>query len=113
MLNVIYADAGFLDCFGIKLISGRNFKEDTQQDLYSIIVNQKLIQRAGWKDPLNQSIDRNGRMTVVGTVEDFNYASLYSEIKPLIIMCNPAYDSGGYGLSLIHISEPTRRTPIS
>jgi putative ABC transport system permease protein len=96
MLNVIYADARFLDCFGIKLISGRNFKEETQQDLNSILVNQKLVQRAGWKDPINQTIDRNGLMTVIGTVEDFNFASLYSQIKPLIIMCNPAYDGWGY-----------------
>lgn len=96
MLNVIYADAGFLDCFGIKLISGRNFKEETQQDLNSILVNQKLVQRAGWKDPINQTIDRNGLMTVIGTVEDFNFASLYSQINPLIIMCNPAYDGWGY-----------------
>lgn len=96
MLNVIYADAEFLDCFGISLTSGRNFRTDAQQDLRSILVNQKLVSRAGWKDALNQTIDRNGRMTVIGTVEDFNFASLYSEIKPLIIMCNPAYDGWGY-----------------
>jgi putative ABC transport system permease protein len=96
MLNVIYADAGFLDCFGIKLISGRNFKAETQQDSNSILVNQKLIQRAGWKDPINQTINRNGLMKVIGTVENFNFASLYSQIKPLIIMCNPAYDGWGY-----------------
>jgi putative ABC transport system permease protein len=96
MLNVIYADAEFLDCFGIKLTSGRNFKKGISQDNNSIIVNNKLVQRAGWKDPINQTIDRNGRMTVIGTVADFNFASLKSEIFPLIIMCNPAYDGWGY-----------------
>jgi putative ABC transport system permease protein len=96
MLNVIYTDPGFLDCFGIKLTSGRNFKAESSQDLNSILINQKLVKRAGWKDPINQTIDRNGLMTVIGTVEDFNFASLYSEIKPLIIMCNPAYDGWGY-----------------
>ena len=96
LLNVIYTDAEFLDCFGIKLTSGRNFKAEPQQDLSSILVNKKLVKRAGWIDPINQTIDRNGRMTVIGTVEDFNFASLYSQIKPLIIMCNPAYDGWGY-----------------
>jgi putative ABC transport system permease protein len=96
MLNVIYTDAEFLDCFGIKLTSGRNFKGESHQDLNSILVNQKLVQRAGWKDPINQTIDRSERLTVIGTVEDFNFASLYSQIKPLIIMCNPAYDGWGY-----------------
>ncbi len=96
MLNAIYTDSEFLDCFGIRLTSGRNFKAVKGQDLFSIIVNQKLVQRAGWKDPINQTIDRNGMMSVIGTVEDFNFASLYSEIKPLVIMCNPAYDGWGY-----------------
>ncbi len=96
LLNVIYADPGFIDCFGISLVSGRNFSADTRNDLSSILVNQKLIQRAGWKDPINQTIERNGLMKIIGTVEDFNFASLYSEIKPLIIMCNPAYDGWGY-----------------
>jgi putative ABC transport system permease protein len=105
LLNVMYTDTEFLDCFGIKLISGRNFKSETQQDLNSILVNNKLVQRAGWKDPINQTIDRNGRMTVIGAVEDFNFASLYSQIKPLIIMCNPAYD--GWGYNCINIKYQT------
>jgi putative ABC transport system permease protein len=96
LLNVIYTDSEFLDCFGVKLISGRNFKEQTTQDNFSILVNQKLVKHAGWKDPLNQTIQRNGLMTVIGTVNDFNFASLKSEIAPLIIMCNPAYDGWGY-----------------
>jgi putative ABC transport system permease protein len=96
MLNVIYTDAGFLDCFGIGLVSGRNFKEGTTQDNFSILINQKLAQVTGWKDPINQTIDRNGRMKIIGVVQDFNFESLYSEIKPLIIMCNPGYDGWGY-----------------
>lgn len=96
MLNVIYADNEFLDCFGIRLTSGRNFKEGTTEDNNSIIVNQKLVKSAGWQDPINMTIKRNGLITVIGTVEDFNFAPLNSEIRPLLIMCNPAYDGWGY-----------------
>ncbi|MGD0341870.1 MAG: ABC transporter permease [Bacteroidales bacterium] len=97
LLNVIYTDAEFLECFGVRLTSGRNFKENSINDNRSILVNDKLVKRAGWKDPEGQTIERNGLMTVIGTVEDFNFSSLYSEVKPLIIMCNPAYDNWGYG----------------
>jgi putative ABC transport system permease protein len=97
LLNVIYTDADFLNCFGVKLASGRNFKEFTSQDDYSIIVNRKLVQRAAWEDPINQTIKRMDKLlTVIGTVEDFNFASLQSEIAPLIIMCNPKFDGWGY-----------------
>jgi putative ABC transport system permease protein len=96
MLSVLYTDSGFLDCFGIKLISGRNFKEGSSQDNKSILVNEKLVKRAEWKEPLAQTIDRNGLMTVIGVVRDFNFAPLSSEIQPLLIMCNPAYDGWGY-----------------
>jgi len=96
MLNVVYTDAEFLDCFDIKLAEGRNFKTGVTTDNNSILVNRKLVQRTGWGDPLNRTIDRNGLLTVIGVVEDFNFASLYSEINPLIIMCDPAYDSWGY-----------------
>jgi putative ABC transport system permease protein len=106
MLSVIYTDPGFLECFGINLMSGRNFKEGTTQDNNSILVNEKLVKRAGWKEPLNMTIDRNGLMTVIGVVNNFNFAPLNSEIEPLIIMCNPAYD--GWGYNCINIRYNTK-----
>jgi len=96
LYNVIYTDSEFLDCFGIKLTSGRNFLTNSVNDNSSILVNDKLIKRAGWENPIGQTIERNGKMTVIGTVNDFNFASLYSEIMPLVILCNPAYDKWGY-----------------
>ncbi|MDD4646262.1 MAG: ABC transporter permease, partial [Bacteroidales bacterium] len=96
MLNVIYTDEEFLNCFGVELTSGRNFKNVLAQDSFSILVNEKLVKRAGWKDPLNQTIVRSDPLTVVGTVKDFNFASLFTDIRPLIIMCNPSYDGWGY-----------------
>jgi putative ABC transport system permease protein len=96
LFNVIYTDSEFLDCFGVKLTSGRNFINNSVNDNNSILVNDKLVKRAGWGNPVGQTIERDGKLTVIGTINDFNFASLYSEIKPLVIMCNPAYDKWGY-----------------
>jgi putative ABC transport system permease protein len=96
LINVIYTDSEFLDCFGVRLTSGRNFMTNSVNDNKSILVNDKLVKQTGWGDPIGQTIERNGKLTVIGTINDFNFSSLYSEIKPLIIMCNPAYDKWGY-----------------
>jgi len=96
MINIIYTDTSFLDLFNIKLTSGRNFSGDPKADSNSIIVNNALVKYAGWKEPLGQDIRRNGRLRVIGTVNDFNFSPLSESVKPLIISCNPAIDGCGY-----------------
>jgi len=113
MINAIYADQEFLDCFGIRLNSGRNFKENIIQDKNSILINETMAKRGGWSDPLNQTINRNGLLTVIGTVQDFNFASLYSEIRPLLIMRDPSYDGWGYGCVNIRYQTADIRQLVS
>lgn len=97
MFNVIYTDASFLDLFNIRLSSGRNFHDDPKADSNSIIVNEAMVKFAGWKEPLGQTIMRNGPLKVIGTVKNFNFSPLNESISPLLIMCNPAYDGWNYG----------------
>ncbi len=96
MINVVYTDADFLNCFGVHLIEGRNFSPNTSLDKDAILINQQMIKKAGWDDPLNKTIDRNGKLKVIGVVNDFNFASLENPVQPLLIMSNPAWDEWGY-----------------
>lgn len=96
MINTLYTDADFLECFEIPLISGRNFCEDITKEKHSIIVNQKLIERAKWRDPLSQFISRDSQLKVIGVAGDFNFDQLSQDIQPLIISVNPAGDNWGY-----------------
>src|SRR3972149_7628010 len=101
MINALYTDADFLDCFGIDLIEGRNFNLNRNQDKDAILINQQLVKKAGWDDPLNKIIKRNGNLKVIGVVENFNFASLKNAVQPLLIMNNPAWD--GWGYSVVNI----------
>ena len=96
MFNVLYTDPDFLNCFDLRLISGRNFYPDGTIEQNAIIVNQQLVNKAGWEDPVNQKIYRGEALNIIGVVSNFNFASLYSEIKPLIVSTNPAFDGWGY-----------------
>jgi putative ABC transport system permease protein len=105
MLNVLYVDEDFLNCFGINLITGRNFKSNAEFDKNSIIINKKLVQRANWDYPIDKEIFRDGKLKVIGVVDDFNFESLEKEVQPILIMNNPEWD--GWTYQIVNIKFKT------
>ena len=96
MLNALYTDANFLECFNIDLLSGRNFKTNSKLDKNAILINEQLAKKSGWDNPLNKYIHRDGELEIIGVVQDFNFASLENAVKPMLIMSNPNWDGWGY-----------------
>ncbi len=96
MLNVLYTDADFLECFGIDLVEGRNFSSNSSLNKDAILINRQLVKKSGWDSPLDKTLDRDGKLKVIGVVKDFNFASLENTVHPLLIMANPAWDGWGY-----------------
>ncbi|HLX92691.1 MAG TPA: ABC transporter permease [Puia sp.] len=75
----------FTDAMKIRIISGRSFQEDNTSDPNnSILVNEALVKEFGIKDPIGKKLG-NYSQTIVGVMKDFNYESLRSEIKPLVL----------------------------
>ncbi|MGV8947600.1 MAG: ABC transporter permease [Lutibacter sp.] len=105
MLNVLYTDADFLECFNIELLSGRNFKINNTLDKNAILINEQLAKKSGWDNPLNKFIHRDGKLEVIGVVQDFNFASLENAVQPMLIMSNPNWD--GWGYSTVNIRFQT------
>jgi putative ABC transport system permease protein len=83
-------DEDYLSTMGLKLVSGRNFSRQLASDSMAIIVNESLVKKFGWKDPINKHIFRNSvglqEFHVVGVVKDFNFESLRHEITPLALV---------------------------
>ncbi|GAB3985007.1 ABC transporter permease [Spirosoma terrae] len=93
-------DQDYLKAMGMKITSGRNFSEDSPADTSnSVIINQAVVARMGWKQPLGKKIllgnlPQNGQPAplmakVVGVVKDFHQQSLYNPIDPMIILYRP------------------------
>ncbi len=106
LINVIYADGDFLDCYGIKLTAGRNFRNDQDAEKNYFLVNQALVTHAGWEEPLGKTINRNFKREVVGVFSDFHFASLHQDILPLILAVQPEADGWNYyQLNIRHTSN--------
>ncbi|MFQ5676016.1 MAG: ABC transporter permease, partial [bacterium] len=77
----------YLTAMKLRVLAGRNFDRNLVSDLNaSIIVNQKLAQDLGWKQPLGQSVLLDSvRYTVIGVVENFYNNSVWTPIQPCVL----------------------------
>jgi putative ABC transport system permease protein len=72
----------------VEIVKGRAFDPDMVTDvLEAIIVNETLVEKMGWDEPLGKRIQIGpaGFAHVVGVTKDFHYASLHNELGPLLI----------------------------
>ncbi len=93
-------DHDYLSTMGMEIVAGRGFSADFPADTTNgVIVNQAVVKRMGWKEPLGKKfllggLPQEGQPTppaakVVGVVKDFHQQSLYNPIEPLVILYRP------------------------
>ncbi len=76
-------DADYFDTMGIKVLKGRNFNPARVKNPERlVIVNEALVRRMNWTDPIGKKYSRG---EVIGVVKDFNFFSLHQEIQPMFI----------------------------
>lgn len=87
-VNVI--DEVFIPNMGIRIVEGRNFSGNEADARRGIIVNESFVREYGWTSPVGQRIPGKGfpDHEIIGVVKDFNYASLYTTVKPLVLTMN-------------------------
>lgn len=87
-------DESYLPAFEIPIVSGRNFSEKFPSDSSnSVIVNESFVKKAGWKNPLGQTVYfnfTNKTYQVVGVVKDYHYLSLNNKIGPQLFTMTEA-----------------------
>ena len=75
----------FVKVMGLKLLQGRDFSKRLLTDMgTNFLVNEAMVRKMGWTEPLRKRIQlgpRSGR--VIGVIQDFNFKSLHSAIEPL------------------------------
>jgi putative ABC transport system permease protein len=95
ILYTLSADYNFMDVFSMKLKDGRMFSKEFGTDSTATIINEALVNKLGWTDPIGRKIFNFGQgdsirtfLTVIGVVEDFHFKSLHDAIEPSIIVLN-------------------------
>ncbi len=81
-------DLNYLDFYGLKLISGRNFSMN-KNEFDEFIVNELLLKSLGWtpEEAIGKRLAINeGEATIVGVVRDFHNTSLQNEITPCVLL---------------------------
>ena len=88
-VDVYYANYDFAELIGFELVEGRNFNRSFATDTAAVLVNESMVARMGWDEPIGKSFmtgqDFTDRHEVVGVVKDYHQNSLYSQIEPLAI----------------------------
>ena len=113
-IRLILSDVGFPQTYGLAVRDGRSFSEQFGTDTAgAFLINEKAAALFGWKSSVGKRIEfpsqkRGGE--VVGVVRDFNFASLHSEVEPLVIHVdqNPAF----YKYISIRIGKGDKRAAV-
>jgi putative ABC transport system permease protein len=95
ILYTLRADYDFIDVFGMKIKDGRKLSKEYGTDTLATVINEALVKKLGWEEPVGKKIFDFGKddsvrtyLTVVGVVEDFHFKSLHDAIEPSIIVLN-------------------------
>ncbi|TMI85188.1 MAG: FtsX-like permease family protein [Bacteroidetes bacterium] len=78
-------DASFIQTMQIPILQGRSFGAENASDTNnSILVNETLVKEYGIKDPIGKRFGKYSQQ-IIGVAKDFNYESLHTKIKPLVM----------------------------
>lgn len=93
-LNTLGIDFDYFSVLGIDIVEGRNFSTQFSTDTsHAVIVNEAMVRRLGWQDPIGKRIQYSRDSTVfhrvIGVAKDFHQSSLHDPIEPLLFVPIP------------------------
>jgi putative ABC transport system permease protein len=81
----------FLETAGIKLTAGRNVSQNANS-IHEIIMNESAIKAMGIKDPIGKTVSFwDEKREIVGVAADFNFESLYQQVRPAFFRVYPVF----------------------
>lgn len=90
LVGLYYADWDHLDVMKFEMKEGRFFSRDMASDSLAAVVNEAAVREYGFQSPLGAELtDFSGELPqhvrIVGVVKDFNFESLRSSVRPIVI----------------------------
>ena len=95
-LRIIAVDEDFSSLYGLDLLKGRNFDEQSGSDRQGVfILNEAAVKELDFKnseEAIQSSLGftQGQRMPVRAVVKDFHFRSLQMQIEPMVIYFDPA-----------------------
>ena len=83
-------DVNFIKTMKISMQQGRSFAADNPADVTSsAIVNEAFVNEFGIIDPVGKKLPGPFDQQVIGVTKDFNFQSLHTKVRPLMIVIQP------------------------
>ena len=94
----------FLKTMGFSLLEGVDFDPRSSDSRASILVNEELVRRLGWKTPVvGRTLQVEERdVAVIGVVQDFHVRSLHHRIGPAVLRLK-RLDKMGWGMLFVRV----------
>jgi len=78
----------------MQIIEGREFSRKYTTDSSAVIINETLVKKLGWDEPVGKKISGFNNsdifdLHVVGVVQDFHFHSLHDVVEPSLIFISP------------------------
>jgi putative ABC transport system permease protein len=85
----------FISTTGMKIIHGRDYRDNISSDSNSVIINESLAKIIGTKNIIGTPLKQEGGAirTVVGVVKDFVYNNVYAPAAPLMLFADTSRTS--------------------
>lgn len=90
LLASYWADHDHQKVMRFGMAAGRFFSKDFATDSSACVINEAAVREFGWEDALNKRIvsydgEKPDTFRVIGVINDFNFETLKSEVRPLIM----------------------------
>lgn len=98
-------DESYIPLLKIPILAGRTFSVNFPSDsANSVIVNESFVQKAGWKNPIGQTVNfwynNNKKYTVIGVVKDYHYESMLKKTGPQLFTMKPDNPLGTFYIKI-------------
>jgi putative ABC transport system permease protein len=84
-VHQLSVDANYFETMGLELANGRVFKEHSESDKQTVVINELMVNNMALEQPLGQvfKIDST-RYEIIGVVKDFHSYDFDNKIRPTI-----------------------------
>lgn len=93
------SDLDIIKTFGFEMLEGRDFSSFSPNEARKgFLLNESAVRELGLDNPVGRRIEYIWGLEeplkghIIGIVKDFHYASLHTEVEPVIISVNPDYN---------------------
>jgi putative ABC transport system permease protein len=92
-VNQLSVDADYFETMGLQWSEGRGFREHSESDKRTIVVNELFVKNLNLTQPIGKVFEMDSiKYEVVGVLKDFHHKSFFHKMQPVIFRLSDEKD---------------------